>query len=51
MTFGGSRVDAAIARELVRAVQPMAIEAALEAESMQMQTQNEQQRIVELELQ
>ncbi len=38
-------------RELIRAVQPMAIEAALEAERMHMQTQNEQQRIVELELQ
>jgi hypothetical protein len=51
MTFGGSRVDAAIARELLRAVQPMAIEAALEAERMHRQTQNEQQHIAELELQ
>lgn len=51
MTFGGSRADAGIARELVRAVQPMAIEAALEAERMHMQTLNEQQPILELELQ
>jgi len=51
MTFGGSRVDAAIVGELVRAVQPMAIEAALEAERMHKQTLNEQQRILELELQ
>jgi excisionase family DNA binding protein len=50
MTFGGSRVDAAIAKELLRAVQPMAIEAALEAERMQMQSLNEQCRVVELEL-
>ena len=34
MTFGGSRVEAAIVGELLRAVQPMAIEAALEAERM-----------------
>lgn len=51
MTFGGCRADAAIARELVRAVEPMAIEAALEAECMYTQTLNEQRRVVELELQ
>jgi excisionase family DNA binding protein len=50
MTFGGSRVDAAIAKELLRAVQPMAIEAAVEAEPMHFQILNEQQRVVELEL-
>ena len=50
MTFSGSRADAAIARELLRAVQPMAIEAALEAERMHRKTLNEQQRILELEL-
>jgi excisionase family DNA binding protein len=48
MTFGGSRVDAAISKELLRAVQPMAIEAAMEAERMHML--NEQQRVVELDL-
>src|SRR6266508_1022899 len=51
LTFGGLRVDAAVARELLRAVEPMAIEAALEAERMHMESQGEQQRIVELELQ
>jgi len=51
LTFGGRRVDAATARELVRVVEPMAIEAALEAERMLMESQAEQQRIVELELQ
>jgi len=50
-TFGGLRVDAAIARELLRAVEPMAIEAAVEAERRYMEGQGEQQRIVELELQ
>ncbi len=51
LTFGGTRVDAAIAQELLCAVEPMAIEAALEAERMHMQSQGEQQRIIELELQ
>ena len=39
LTFGGLRVDAAIARELLRAVEPMAIEAALEAERMHMEAE------------
>jgi len=50
-TFGGLRVDTAIARELLRAVEPMAIEAAVEAERRYMEARAEQQRIVELELQ
>jgi excisionase family DNA binding protein len=50
MTFGGSRVDAAISKELLRAVQPMAIEAAMEAERMHTQALNEQQRVMELDL-
>src|SRR3954454_15665932 len=49
-TFGGLRVDAAIARELLRAVEPMAIEAAVEAERRYMETRGEQQRIIGLEL-
>jgi DNA invertase Pin-like site-specific DNA recombinase len=49
--FGGTRVDAAIAAELVRALEPMAIEAAMEAERMHMESQNERRHIVELELQ
>jgi DNA invertase Pin-like site-specific DNA recombinase len=51
LTFGGSRVEAALARELLRAVEPMAIEAALEAERMRMGSQDERRRAVELELQ
>jgi DNA invertase Pin-like site-specific DNA recombinase len=50
-TFGGLRVDVAIARELLCAVEPMAIEAAMEAERRSMAARGEQQRIVELELQ
>lgn len=49
--FGGPRVDAAVAGEILRAVQPMAIAAALEAERMHMESRAEQQRIIELELQ
>jgi DNA invertase Pin-like site-specific DNA recombinase len=51
LTFSSPRVDAAVARELLRAVEPMAIEAALEAERMHMESRSDQQRIVELELQ
>jgi hypothetical protein len=51
MSFGGSRIDAAIAKELVRVVEPMAVEAAQQAEQMHMDTLNEQRRIVDLELQ
>jgi excisionase family DNA binding protein len=51
LVFGGSRVDTAIAGEVVRAVEPMAIEAALQAERTYMESQCEQRRIVELELQ
>src|SRR5215212_957869 len=49
--FGGPRIDAAIAGEILRAVAPMAIEAALAAERMQVESQVERQRIVELDLQ
>jgi hypothetical protein len=49
--FGGLRVDAAVTRELIRAIEPMGIEAALAAERLYMDTQGEQQRILELELQ
>src|SRR6201996_1634539 len=51
MTFGGPRVDAAIAREILRVVQPMAIEAAFEAERMHRKQQEDQHRILDLELQ
>lgn len=51
MRFGGPRIDAAIARELMRVVEPLAIEAALHAEQMHMDTLSEQRRVIELELQ
>ena len=51
MTFGAKRVDIAIGRELLRAVEPMAIEAAMQAERQYMEQQGEQRHIVELELQ
>ena len=51
MTFGGPRVDAAIASELLRAVEPMAIEAAFRAERMYREQEEGQQRIRDLELQ
>ena len=44
-TFGGVRVDSAVAHELLRAVEPMAIEAAAEAERRTMERRTEQQRI------
>jgi len=51
MIFGGLRVDAALTRELIRAVEPMAIEAAQLAERRKMERQAEHRRILELELQ
>ena len=51
MMFGGLRVDAAFAHELIRAVEPMAIEAALLAERRKMERQAEHRRILDLELQ
>jgi excisionase family DNA binding protein len=51
MTFGGPRVDAAIGRELLLAVEPMAIDAAFEAERMHRQQQEDQHRIRDLEMQ
>ena len=49
--FGASRVDAAIATKILRAVEPMAIEAALEAERMHREGQAERRRVAELDLQ
>jgi hypothetical protein len=51
LTFGGARVDDAVATEQLRALAPMAMEAALETERMLMQNQSERRRIAELELQ
>ena len=49
--FGGTRVDAAIAHEILRVVEPMAIEASLEAERKRTEGLRERQRIAELDLQ
>jgi len=49
--FGGSRIDAAVAAELLRALEPMAIEASREAERVHMDAEKERRRIAELELQ
>lgn len=51
MTFGAKSVDTAVGRELLLAVEPLAIEAALHAEHRYMEQQSEQRHIVELELQ
>ena len=51
MTFGGPRVDAAVARELLRTIEPLAIEAAFEAERMHQQRQDAQRQILDLDLQ
>jgi excisionase family DNA binding protein len=51
MMFGGLRVDKAVVRELIRAVEPMAVEASIAAERKLMERQAEQRRIIELELQ
>jgi hypothetical protein len=51
MMFGGLRVDALFAQELMRAVAPMAVEAAQLAEQRKMERQSEHRRLLELELQ
>jgi excisionase family DNA binding protein len=51
VNLGAKRIDIAIGRELLRALEPLAVEAALHAEHTLMERQNERQRIVELELQ
>ena len=50
MTFGGARIDTALACELLRAVEPMAIEAAREAERMHKENQSETARLAQLDL-
>ena len=51
LTFGSSRVEAAVTRELLRAVEPIAVEAAQEAERLRMERVNDHRRILELDLQ
>src|SRR3954465_8378127 len=49
--FGGSRIEAAIAGEVLLVVEPMAVAAALEAERRRVESRDERQRIADLELQ
>jgi excisionase family DNA binding protein len=51
MTFGGPRVDTAVARELLKAVEPIAIDAAFEAERMHREQHENQRRILDMETQ
>jgi DNA invertase Pin-like site-specific DNA recombinase len=51
MTFGAPKIDTAVARELLRAVEPLAIEAAIEAERMHQERQEDRRKILDLELQ
>lgn len=51
LSFGGSRIDAALAVEALRVVEPMAIEAAQEAERMTIESEAETRRMVNLDLQ
>lgn len=50
-SFGAKRIDDAVAGEMLRAVAPMAIEAAREAERMLKEKDHDRRRIAELELQ
>jgi excisionase family DNA binding protein len=51
MSFGGLRIDAAVSTEVLRAVEPLSIEAALQAEQTLMHSHQEQRRLIELDLQ
>ncbi|MER8563914.1 recombinase family protein [Mesorhizobium sp. M0578] len=51
MSFNGFRTDAAVTREALEAVAPMAIEAALEAERMQLESEAKRRQMIELDLQ
>lgn len=50
ISFGGKKVDDALAVEVLRAVAPMAVEAAMEAERMLSEQNLDRRRIAELEL-
>jgi DNA invertase Pin-like site-specific DNA recombinase len=50
ISFGGVRVDRAVSEEILKVVQPVAIDAALRAGEQKVQQQNERIRVLELEL-
>ncbi len=49
--FGGKAIDAAVGAEVLRVLEPLAIEAAQQAGRIHMEAEQERRRIVELELQ
>jgi hypothetical protein len=51
LSLGGRRIDDIVVAQMLQAVQPMAIEAAKEAERMLKEQDREKQRIADLELQ
>jgi hypothetical protein len=50
ISFGGLRIDQAVSEEILKIVQPVAIDAALRASEQKVQQQSERMRAVELEL-
>lgn len=50
VTFGAPKIDAAVARELLRAVEPLAVEAAFEAERMHRERQEQRRHVLDLDL-
>ena len=50
MSFNGFRTDAAVTREALETVAPMAIEAALEAERMQLESEAKRRQLIEMDL-
>ena len=50
LSFGGTRVEEAVVGEVLQVVAPLAVEAALGAESKQMEQRTEGRRLMELEL-
>lgn len=51
MSFNGFRTDAAVVREALEVLAPMAIEAALEAEQMQLESEARRRQMIEMDLQ
>ena len=49
--FGGARVDSAVADEILRVVEPLAVEASSKAERVHLEGLSERQRVAELDLQ
>jgi hypothetical protein len=50
ISFGGARVDPAVSEEILKVIQPLAVDAALEAAEQVLQHQTERIRVLELEL-